>query len=144
MGCVIALLVVLIVLLFPIFVLPVGGGILYGIYDTFFSPGFIFFFVILVVGAIFLVIYSAKADDKFLDEQAALFASKDDETDRDKVVRAYMLRKNRTERAFNTGKSPPPEISFVEAQAILEERVDELEKRKGCVSPKDPNRSDVD
>ena len=131
MGCVIALLVVFLVLLFPIFVLPVGGGILYGIYDTFFSPGFIFFFVIVLGGVLFLVIYSNKEEDKFLDEQAVLFASKDNDEDRAKVVRAYLLRKNRTERAFNTGKSsPPPEISFVEAQAILEGRVEELEKYK--------------
>ena len=107
MGCVVALLVVFLVLLFPIFVLPVGGGILYGLYETFTNPGFIFFLVIVLGGWVFLLHRSAKADDKYLDETAALFASKDNETDRGKVVRSYILKRNQTERAFNTGKSPP-------------------------------------
>ena len=130
MGCVIALLVVLLVLLFPVIFVPLGGLAAYGIFDTFTSPGFILFFVIVLGGVLFLVFYSNKQEDKFLDEQAALFASKDNDEDRAKVVRAYLLRKNRTERAFHTGKSPPPEISFDEAQAILEGRADELEGRK--------------
>ena len=130
MGCVIFLLVVLIVLLFPgigLLGLFVGGGALYGIYEVFSSSGFILFFVI-VCGVWALVLFHAhKGEDKFLDEQATLFASKDNDEDRAKVVRAYLLRKNRMDRALNTGKLRSSEISFDEAQAILEAKAEELE-----------------
>ena len=105
MGFVIVLLVVLIFLLFPVVALLAGGGILFVLYETFTDPVFISFLVVVIVGGGFLVIRAVKADSKYLDETATLFASKDNETDRRKVVRAYLLKRNQVERAFSTRKN---------------------------------------
>ena len=82
MGFVIVLLVVLIVLLFPSVALLGGGGVLFGLYETFANPGSIFFLVVVIAGSVCLAHRSAKADSRYLDETATLFASKDNETDK--------------------------------------------------------------
>ena len=137
MGFVIVLLVVFIFLLFLVVALLAGGGILFVLYETFTDPVFISFLVVVIVGGGFLVIRAVKADSKYLDETATLFASKDNETDRRKVVRAYLLKRNQVERAFSTRKPPPREISFEEARAILEVRAEELEKERSGKGPND-------
>ena len=131
MGFVIALLVVLLVLLFPVPAVLAGGGVLFVLHETFTDPIFISFLVVVFAVGLFLSSRVAKADSKYLDEIAILFASKDNETDRRKVVRAYWVKRNQAERIFSTiNKKPPLKISFEEAQAVLEVRADELEKEK--------------